>query len=951
MQLFEHPYSDFLQSVEKPTRYTGAEHGTRRKDWQSVDARVCLAFPDIYDIGMSHLGFRMLYKILNDNPRTLAERAYTPWVDMQRELAAHGQLLLSLESARPLCDFDVVGFSLQYELTYTNILTMLELSGIPLRSAARSDDDPLIVAGGPVATHMEPMAIFLDAVLIGDGEEATTEIALSWVNGKKRGLSREERLRELAQIRGVYVPSLYDTAVDPDTTFEIVTGAKHAAVPFPVERRLLADISKFPFPDDGPVGGPEAIFDRMSIEVARGCTEGCRFCQAGMIYRPVRERDPKEIIDTVLSALAKSGQDEVSLTALSTADVSCISPLIKQLVEKTAPERVSLSVASLRAYGLSEDILDDMRKVRASGLTFAPEAGTQRMRDVINKNVTEEQLMETAERVFSRGFDKMKLYFIIGLPTEEDEDVRGIVAVGKNALAVGKRVGKRPIVTVSVSTHVPKPHTPFQWCAQDAFPEVQRKQDILRDAAGRVKGLKLRVHDSTASVLEGVLARGDRKLGPVIERAFLHGARFDSWDDQLKLEAWKEALAFYDIEIAPYLGTIPVTARLPWDHFDIGLEEGFLAREYRRALASRASPPCGKVAGMFIHHTTVLDAASDARKLVCYDCGIACDMTKMRTQRVEFLTKLGASERRLPVLNTAAAERDVFDDAPEPFAFEAVPEPSAAPSTKKAKKVRVLPEALRPQRLGSEPERFRLSFAKTGPAALLGHLDLIRELPRVIRRAGAKTAYSKGFHPKPEMSFGPALSLGVASLDEYLDVKLIDAPAPAELLARLNLAASGGLEFKTVVPLTANDRVITTIVTGARYVIALAESAVKDLGGLAGLERSIAEFMAKSEFKLRRDIEGVGKFINVRQFVARMSIGGAQSLALLERAGLVGRMIPVDVTIEIGQRGSAKIAEVVEALTGVSNFPHRGVRSALIAGAGTPLDLELHLKKPAMPAA
>ncbi len=952
MQLFEHPYASFLQRVEKPTRYTGAEHGTRRKDWGSVEARVCLAFPDIYDIGMSHLGFRMLYKILNDDERTLAERAYTPWVDMQRELLLHGKLLLSLESARPLCDFDVVGFSLQYELTYTNILSMLELSGIPLRSAARSEDDPLVVAGGPVATHMEPMAIFLDAVLIGDGEEATTEIALCWVSGKKRGLSREQRLRELSQIRGVYVPSLYETAVDLDTTFEIVTGPKHAGVPFPVERRLLADISKFPFPDDGPVGGPEAIFDRMSIEVARGCTEGCRFCQAGMIYRPVRERDPKEIIDTVLSALAKSGQDEVSLTALSTADVSCISPLIKQLVEKTAPERVSLGVASLRAYGLAEDLLDDMRKVRASGLTFAPEAGTQRMRDVINKNVTEAQLMETAERVFSRGFDKMKLYFIIGLPTEEDEDVRGIVAVGKNALAVGKRVGKRPTVTVSVSTHVPKPHTPFQWCAQDAFPEVQRKQDLLRAAANGVKGLKLRVHDSTASVLEGVLARGDRKLGPVIERAFLHGARFDSWDDQLKLEAWKEALAFYGIEIAPYLGTLPVTARLPWDHFDIGLEEGFLAREYRRALASRASPPCGKVAGMFVHHTNVADAASDARKLVCYDCGIACDMTKMRSERVEFLTKLGAKERRLPVIAEPAPERNVFDDLPEPFAFEAVPEPHPAPlNAKPKKKPRVLPEALRPQRAGGEPERFRLSFAKTGPAALLGHLDLIRELPRVIRRAGAKTAYSKGFHPKPEMSFGPALSLGVASVDEYLDVKLIDAPAPAELLSRLNLAASGGLEFKAVIPLTANDGVITTIVTGARYVIALAESAVKDLGGIRGLERCIAEFMAKSECKLRRDIEGVGKFINVRQFVEKMSIGGAESLALLERAGLVGRMIPVEVTIEIGQRGSAKIAEVVEALTGIHHFPHRGVRSALLAGAGTPLDLALHLKRPNAPLA
>src|SRR4051812_15396900 len=529
MQLFEHPYSNFLQSVEKPTRYTGAEHGTRKKDWSTVQARVCLAFPDIYDIGMSHLGFRMLYKILNDDPRTLAERAYTPWVDMQRELRAHGKLLVSLESARPLVDFDVVGFSLQYELTYTNILSMLELGGIPLRSEHRSDADPLVVAGGPVGTHAEPMSPFLDAVLIGDGEEATTEIALAWVEGKRLGESRAERLVRLARLPGVYVPSLYATGLDADSGFEVVLGSKHPDAPFPVERRILADISRFPFPDDGPVGGPEAIFDRMSIEVARGCTEGCRFCQAGMIYRPVRERDPGEVIDTVMRALDKSGQDEVSLTALSTADVSSISPLIKQLVAKTAPERVSLGVASLRAYGLAEDLLDELGKVRASGLTFAPEAGTQRMRDVISKNVTEAQLMEPAQRAFSRRFDKMKLYFILGLPTEEDEDVLGIVDVGKNALGVGKRLGRNVKVNVSVPPHVPKPHTPFQWCAMDSLPEVERKQALLRDAVRRVKGLGLKLHDATTSVLEGILARGDRRLGSVIERAFLGGARFDSW--------------------------------------------------------------------------------------------------------------------------------------------------------------------------------------------------------------------------------------------------------------------------------------------------------------------------------------------------------------------------------------------------------------------------------------
>jgi radical SAM family uncharacterized protein/radical SAM-linked protein len=909
VELFSHPYAKFLDRVEKPTRYTGSEHGTRKKDWAKVQARVCLAFPDIYDIGMSHLGYRMLYRILNDHPEILAERAYAPWVDMQRELVLHGKLLVSLESARPLADFDVVGFSLQFELTYTNILAMLELGGIPLRSEHRADDDPLIVAGGPVATHMEPMAPFLDAVLIGDGEEAATEIALCWAEAKRAGLPRRERLLKLARIRGVYVPSLYRTAVDAEAGFEVVIGPEQDDLPFPIERRLLDDISKFPFPDDGPVGGPEAIFDRMSIEVARGCTEGCRFCQAGMIYRPVRERDPQEVIETVLRALDRSGQDAVSLTALSTADVSCISPLIKRLVEKTAPERVSLGVASLRAYGLAEDLLDDMRKVRASGLTFAPEAGTQRMRDVINKNVTEAQLMETAERVFSRGFDKMKLYFIIGLPTEQDEDVLGIAEVGKNALAVGKRLGKHPKVTVSVSTHVPKPHTPFQWCAQDSLGEVRRKQELLRAAVRGKKGLSLRLHDSTTSVLEGVLARGDRRLAPVIERAYRNGARFDSWEDQLKLEVWSEAFSHFDVDTSRYLGTIPVMARVPWDHFDIGLEDGFLAREYRKALASRLSPPCGKVAGTFIHHNNVRDAEADRRRLVCYDCGIACDLTQMRGERVDYLRSLGAVEpnqrARLPLVAEAS---------------------SARPG----------PEAYRPPRPGSPPERYRLRFSKTGPAALLGHLDLIRELPRVIRRAGVRTAYTEGYHPKPDMSFGPALSLGLASLDEYVDVKLIDAPDLEELVERLNRSSSGGLSFHAARKLAPGERVISAVIRGARYVIALAESAIKERGGRLVLEQRAREFLQKSELKLRRDVDGLGKIVDVRSFVEHLAVGDATSLASLERAGLVGRMLPLDVTISIGQRGSAKVAEVVEAVLGEKGFPHKAVRVELLLGAVIP---------------
>jgi len=948
VELDRHPYARFLARVAKPNRYTGVEHGSVHKDWGSVDARVCLAFPDIYDIGMSHLGFRILYRLLNDDERTLAERCYTPWVDLQAELRAHGQLLVSLENARPLCDFDVVGFSLQYELTYTNILTMLDLGGIPLRSEHRGDDDPLIVAGGPVATHMEPMAIFLDAVLIGDGEEAAKEIALSWVHGKRQGLSRRERLEKLAEIRGVYVPSLYAVKEDAETGFQVVDRALHPSAPLPVERRLVADINQFPFPSNGPVGGPEAIFDRMSIEVARGCTEGCRFCQAGMIYRPVRERDPQAVVDTVIEALERTGQDEVSLTALSTADVSCISPLIKTLVEKTAPRRVSLSVASLRAYGLAEELLDDMRKVRAGGLTFAPEAGTQRMRDVINKNVTEEQLLETAERVFSRGFDRMKLYFILGLPTETDEDVLGIVNVGKNALGIGRRIGKRPKVTVSVSTHVPKPHTPFQWCAMDPPEDVAKKQALLRDAARSVSGLSLKVHDSTTSYLEGVFARGDRKLGVVIERAYLNGARFDSWEDQLNMDVWREAFQHFAVDTEPYLQTLPLSARLPWDHIDVGLEDGFLEREYRKAVQSRLSPPCGKAKGAFIHHTSVSDAESDRRRLVCYDCGVACDMTRMRTRRVDYLRKMGALEPppprvALPVLGTPAetsAPAPAAEPAPQLAEAEAAALVAAAEAAPAIPRVLRGPERHRPPQPAGKVVKYRLRYAKLGAAALLGHLDLIRELGRVIRRAGMQVHYSQGFHPKPSMSFGPALSLGVMSLDEYVDVKLVAPPEAPAVLERLNGAVAGGLRFLGAAPLVEGALAIGRVIVGASYLVTVADSVVRAHGGAAWFDEKVAAFLAAESLRIIRKTKGLGRPVDVRRAVARLAHASSDHAALAE-AGILGDCHAIEFDLAISEQGGAKISEVMAGIFGVNDLPHLALRWRFLTSAGDATPLEL----------
>ncbi|MFA9410717.1 MAG: TIGR03960 family B12-binding radical SAM protein, partial [Deltaproteobacteria bacterium] len=465
----EHPYAPFIDRVQKPAQYLGGEQGAARKAWDDVTCRMCLAFPDLYEIGMSHLGYKILYDIVNQRPDFLAERAYAVWADMEQELRSHGQALCSLESARPLHEFDIVGFSLQYELTYTNILQILELGKIPLRADQRTDADPLIVAGGPTATHGEPMAPFIDVFLIGDGEAKLPELMQAWAEMKGEGLPRTERLLRVAKLGGFYVPSLYDSVPTNETKMWVIE-PQHPEAPFPIHRSFVEDLNDFPFPVDGPIANSQTVFDRASIEVARGCTEGCRFCQAGMIYRPVREREPKAIIDAVVRSVEEAGYDEASLTSLSTADYSAIAPLVRESIEALAPHQVSLSVSSLRAYGLSEDVLDDLKRQRAGGLTFAPEAGSQRMRDVVNKNVTEEQLLETAERVFSRGWSKMKLYFMIGLPTEEDDDVRDIVRTGARALEVARRIqrNRRARVTVSVSTHVPKPHTPFQWCAMDS---------------------------------------------------------------------------------------------------------------------------------------------------------------------------------------------------------------------------------------------------------------------------------------------------------------------------------------------------------------------------------------------------------------------------------------------------------------------------------------------------
>jgi radical SAM family uncharacterized protein/radical SAM-linked protein len=910
-----HPYAAFLNLVEKPSRYLGGEYQEARKDLGAVDARVCLAFPDVYEIGMSHLGTKILYGILNKHPRIACERAFSPWVDCEAQIRAHGLPLVTLESADPLGVFDVIGISLQYELTYTNVLNLIDLAGLPLRAAERGDAAPLILCGGPTATHPEPLAPFIDAFFIGEAEEALPALVLEFAALRRAGVPRRERLIQLAAHYPLYVPELYATARDPEAGFVVVGAPVDSRVPARPKRVWVKDINRFPFPDDSPLPYGEAIFDRMAVEVARGCTEGCRFCQAGMIYRPVRERDPVQVIETLLAGVKKGGYDETSLTSLSTADYSCVTPLVKTAMAKLRDEKVSLSVSSLRAYGLNDDLLAEMATMRAGGLTFAPEAGTQRMRDVITKNVTEEDIIESAHRVFSRGFHRMKLYFMIGLPTETDEDVRGIVETAARVQAIGRRYQAGAVVTASVSTHVPKPHTPFQWAAMDSEAETARKQGLLAQAAQKLR-VDLKMHENYQSHLEAVFSRGDRDVSDVLERAFRLGCRFDSWDEQLRMDLWDQAISETQtasgLEVERYLGTIPVTAHLPWDHIDIDLEPDFLLKEYRKALKDRLSPPCGKPYKKLLHPSSVAAAeAGHKDKLICYDCGVACDLGGMKEERLFYLRRMNAWTKPVDAAPVARMGDPAVADEPMEGADAA-----GAPVGARAKRsARTQP----PTRIAQgEAYRVRLRYTKLGRVAFLGHLDLVRHLPRIFRRAGVELNYSIGFHPKPELSFGPALGLGIPSLGELLDVKLGEPIAASELARRLQLVTLDGVNWLGGVALGHNDRALGRVIARGEFWARLPAG----ISARPGVE--IAAGAQPITVKRRGEGSGVGRMIDVRRALVSMATPVAGALETKR----VCRQLEWDLSGEseadlvrfhlaVSAEGSAKPIEVIESLWGL----------------------------------
>ena len=581
---------NILHQVIKPARYTGGEWNSIVKDWDKTPIKVVLSYPDLYEVGMSNMALPILYELLNRQPDVLAERVFAPWVDMAEIMRARGIPLFSLESKHPLKDFDVIGFSLGYELTYTNVLNMLDLAQIPVRASDRDDSHPIVIAGGSCTLNPEPMADFIDFFVIGDGEEVLLEVVNSLRDWKRqgKGTPKEELFRQVAAIPGIYVPSLYQVAYQDGGLFKSIAPTVAEASPT-IQRRI---VPKLPPPMTKPVVPYiEVIHDRGAIEIQRGCSRGCRFCQAGNIYRPVRERPQEEVLQAAGELIANCGYNELSLVSLSTSDYTNIGKLISGLLHRY--HNLSLSLPSLCIDSFSLELMDALPTGRKTGLTFAPEAGCRRLRQIINKDIDEDAFLEKVAAAFGRGWTGLKLYFMLGLPTETTEDVEGIIQLTDKIDSLSRKAkGKRPQLRISLSTFVPKPHTSFQWVAQESEQQLTPKHELLKRGLRR-KGIRLWWHDPKVSLLEAALSRGDRQLGEVIHRAWQLGSIFDSWSEHFNYENWLSAFDEAGLDPAFYAQRErSLDEPLPWAHIDAGITPAFLKREYQRAIKGDKTPDC-----------------------------------------------------------------------------------------------------------------------------------------------------------------------------------------------------------------------------------------------------------------------------------------------------------------------------------------------------------------------
>jgi len=774
-----------LSSFQKPSRYINREINTV---YREAPLKVALAFPDVYEIGMSHLGLKILYKIINDLSFASAERVFSPWIDLETEMKARGTLLCSLESNRPLKDFDVVGFSLQYELSYTTVLNMLHLGGVPVRAEER-ENLPLVIAGGPCTVNPFPMSPFVDAFLIGDGEEAIEEILGVFYVWKNDGDGKKVSLfRELAAIEGVYVPSVHgsDSKVQSGSDF-----------PATIRRRLVKNLNDAPFPDRPVVPYASIVHDRVNIEVSRGCSMGCRFCQAGIIYRPVRERSPEKVLELTERSLKNTGYEEAAFTSLSAGDYSCLLQVAREFNRRFAKNRIALSLPSLRVAAINRELLKQIRTVRKTGFTIAPEAGTERLRKVINKDFTGADYERALNTLFEEGWLNLKLYFMIGLPTETDEDIEGIIQMAFQALRTAKRFMKRFVnITVGISPFVPKSHTPFQWYGQSPSDELERKKGHIRNILRR-KGINVKGHDVEMSLLEAAFCRGDERLSLLIEKAWSLGCRLDGWSEVYDFGRWKTAMDLTGIDAVSFATrTFTSSDILPWEKIDIGVNKAFLWNEYQRALSG--------------------DITADCRK-ICHQCGVGCHKETAKEGE--------EAEKKISTAETRRRPGDLESDA-------LIVSAHAIPRFK--------------------PVRIRAEFSKTGRMKYLSHLELVIMLQRAMRRAGFPLEYSKGFHPFPKISFGPPLGVGISGMSEYFDME-ITPPFDLEVnRGKLNSMLPEGICVNDMTGLPAGVGSLNSFITRYEYEVTGAD--LSHIGAFLS-ERDICIEREKGSINIRNMVE------------------------------------------------------------------------------------------------
>jgi radical SAM family uncharacterized protein/radical SAM-linked protein len=903
---------EIILAAQKPSRYVGCELGAVTKDLAAARVRFALAFPDTYEVGMSNLGFRLLYHTLNDRPDVACERVFLPWPDMEAMLREHGLPLFTLESRAPVRDFDVLGVTLQFELCYTSVLALLDQAGIPLLAAARGERDPLVLGGGPCAVNPEPVADFFDALVVGDGEEAILEVAEAVAAWRGSGAPRRALLERLARIDGVYVPSFFAPRYDPATRALV---AMEPLLPGyeKVSRRVMPDLNALSTTayERPLVPFMQTVHDRLPIEIQRGCTRGCRFCQVGMITRPTRQREPGGVLRLAETGLKASGYEEVGLLSLSSGDYACLNPLLDDFLARWEGERIAMSLPSLRTETMSDALAAKIARIRKTGFTLAPEAATERMRAVINKGNREEDLLRAVESIFRNGWSLLKLYFMIGLPEETDEDVVAIARLAKRCLSTARRAlpkGKgAATINLGASTFVPKPFTPFQWEPMIGPDETRRRQALITaELGGRHGAIHFKPHDSRQASIEGALALGDRRLGAAILAAYRRGQRLDGWTEWFDEARW--TAAFEEMERAHGVG-LPFFAyrrkrldeALPWDRIDCGVTKPYLQKQ--------------------------LAAARDGSEVVdcvlapCTVCG-ACDYEVVKNRTYEPAGYVPAPPPPRPPVDSTdrgASAQGAAADTPA----------RAPPAPRMIGAQRGYPERAHPLREESERGAgtrcpayrsvVRVRYAKTGRLVALSHLETMHALLRALRRTGLPMAYSQGFHPKPRVSFGPALPVGVESRCEYLDLEIEGSVEADEVARRLAAALPMGLSVEEARALHPRAPSISSSLRVVHYLAEFpgdwtAEALSERIrrfheSGQALVHRS-APPSGRERKRGEKIAQGKGREIDLKHMVTHLALEGDVRVAFSLRAD---------------PSGSAKPAEVLAAIFG-AGVPPGGVK-------------------------